>query len=172
MRQKYMIQCAPVVELSGFCTTLYTIKYHAQRWWLKNSRKHSESLQSPLLLAAATQWTKSPYNSLLIFDDLELLKSFDMRPSGCQNSRNLISKAISFSRCCMFLLPQTRSDKILLRRPKTKSVHFRGARAITRGARTSSKGPYFNYISTFLTIFDQLSNLVLACLLNTVKSEF
>ena len=23
-----------------------------------------------------------------------------------------------------------------------------------------SKGPYFNYVSTFLTIFDQLSNLV------------
>ena len=25
-----------MVELSGFCTTLYTIKYHAQRWWLKS----------------------------------------------------------------------------------------------------------------------------------------
>ena len=24
----------------------------------------------------------------------------------------------------------------------------------------SCKGPYFNYVSTFLTIFDQLSNLV------------
>ena len=25
---------------------------------------------------------------------------------------------------------------------------------------SSIKGPYFNYVSTFLTIFDQLSNLV------------
>ena len=31
------------------------------------------------------------------------------------------------------------------------------------------QGPYFDYVSTFLTIFDQLSNL-LACLLNTKQA--
>jgi pre-mRNA-splicing factor SYF1 len=31
---------------------------------------------------------------------------------------------------------------------------------LEHGSAKRGKGPYFNYISTFLTIFDQLSNLV------------